>query len=89
MWKPFRRFELLLPTRFNGGEPVPNEAFADTLIELETRFGAVSSESHVIAGRWRHEGELYRDESVRVFVHIPDTEENRQTNRRIEFRVIR
>jgi len=25
MQKPFRRFELLLPTRFNSGDPVPEE----------------------------------------------------------------
>ena len=37
MQKPFRRFELLLPTKFNNGLPVPNDAFADTLLELEER----------------------------------------------------
>jgi hypothetical protein len=45
MPNPFRHFELLLPTKFNSGLPVPNDAFADTLLELEERFGAVSSES--------------------------------------------
>jgi hypothetical protein len=50
MPNPFRRFELLLPTKFNSGLPVPNDAFADTLLELEERFGAVSSESQTIAG---------------------------------------
>jgi hypothetical protein len=33
MQKPFRRFELLLPTKFNNGLPVPDEPFADTLME--------------------------------------------------------
>jgi hypothetical protein len=78
MRKPFRRFELLQPTKFNSGLPVPNDAFADTLVELEERFGAVSSESQTIAGQWRHEGQVYRDESVRVFVDVPDTDENRE-----------
>jgi|SRR5437016_2487315 len=78
MQKPFRRFELLLPTKFNNGLPVPNDEFADTLLELEERFGAVSSESQTIAGQWQHEGHVYRDESVRVFVDVPDTEGNRQ-----------
>jgi hypothetical protein len=45
---------------------------------VEEKFGAVSSESQIIAGQWRHEGQVYRDESVRVFVDVPDTEENRQ-----------
>jgi hypothetical protein len=62
MQKQFRRFELLLPSKFNSGLPVPDNAFADTLTELEERFGAVSSESQMIAGQWRHEGQLYRDE---------------------------
>jgi hypothetical protein len=74
MQKQFRRFELLLPTKLNSGLPVPDDAFADTLTELEERFGAVSSESQTIAGQWRHEGQLYRDESVRIFVDVPDTE---------------
>ena len=78
MRKLFRRFELLLPTRFNSGTSVPDEAFADTLLELEERFGAVSSESQTIKGQWRHEGQLHRDESIRIFVDVPDTEENRQ-----------
>ena len=78
MPKRFRRFEFLLPTRFNNGELVPSETFADTLLELETQFGAVSSESQTIVGRWRHEGELYRDESVRIFVDVPDLDSNRE-----------
>ena len=71
MQKQFRRFELLLPTKFNSGLPVPENAFAYMLTELEDRFGAVSSESLTIAGQWRHEGQLYRDENVRVFVDCP------------------
>ena len=78
MQKPFRRFEVLLPTKFNSGLSVPNDAFADTLLELEQKFGAVSSESQTIQGQWRQEGQLYRDESVRIFVDVPDTSENRQ-----------
>ncbi|HEY3395199.1 MAG TPA: hypothetical protein VGK58_21035 [Lacipirellulaceae bacterium] len=78
MQKPFRRYELLLPTRFNSGEAVSAELFADTLLDLEERFGAVSSETQRIEGRWRFQGELYRDELVRVFCDVLDTAENRQ-----------
>ena len=46
----FRRFEILLPQRFNDGRPVPDELIADTLLELEKRFGAVSSETQTIRG---------------------------------------
>ena len=29
----FRRFELLLPLRFNDGQPVPDELIAEMLLE--------------------------------------------------------
>jgi hypothetical protein len=51
-----RRYELLLPLRFNDGQPVPDALIADPLVELEQRFGAVSSETQVIRGQWRHQG---------------------------------
>lgn len=73
----FRRFEILLPRRFNSGLPVPDDVIADTLIELEQRFGAVSSETQTIQGFWRHEGELYRDDLIRVFVDAPDSDDSR------------
>jgi hypothetical protein len=49
---------------------------ADTLLELEQRFGAVSSETQTIQGLWRHEGRSYRDDLTRVFVDVPDTPES-------------
>jgi hypothetical protein len=74
----FRRFEFLLPLKFNDGQPIPSELFVDTLLELEERFGAVSSETQTIHGRWKHEGRSYRDDLVRLFVDVPDEPENRQ-----------
>ena len=73
-----RRFEILLPTRFNDGQSIPDELFADTLAELEQQFGSVSSESQVIHGRWSYQGQMYRDDSVRVFVDVPDTATSRE-----------
>jgi hypothetical protein len=49
---------------------------ADTLLELRDRFGAVSAETQTIQGIWQHEGKIYRDDLVRVFVDVPDTTEN-------------
>ena len=74
----FRRFEILLPRRFNDGQPVPDELIADALLELEERFGAVSCETQTIRGLWRHEDELFRDDLVRAFVDAPDVPESRQ-----------
>src|SRR5207244_4262514 len=72
------RSEMLLPLRFNDGQPIPNELIAQTLLELEERFGAVSSESQTIQGRWHHQGVAYRDALVRVFVDVPDLVETRE-----------
>jgi hypothetical protein len=73
-----RRYEILLPSQFNDGRPIPPESIADTLQELERAFGAVSCETQSVQGLWRHEGELYRDSLARVFVDVEDTAQNRQ-----------
>ena len=78
MNKAYRRYELLLPLRFNDGNPIPDELRADLLIELERQFGAVSWESQTILGQWSFQGQTYRDELVRVFVDVADTEQNRE-----------
>jgi hypothetical protein len=78
MSKEFRRFELLLPLRFNDGESIPDEAIGATLRELREQFGAVSFESQTICGQWEHGGQVYRDDLVRVFVDAPDTPESRE-----------
>jgi hypothetical protein len=78
MSRMVRRFEVLLPLRFNDGAAVPDELVAETLLELEQRFGAVSCESQMIRGRWRHEGQSYRDDLVRVFVDTLDDAESRR-----------
>ena len=74
----FRRFEILLPRRFNDGRTVPDELIADTLLELEERFGAVSSETQSIRGLWRHEDQLFCEELIRVFVDTLDVPERLQ-----------
>lgn len=73
-----RRYEILLPLRFNDGQAVPDTLIADTLLELEKRFHAISSETQVIHGIWENEGLTYRDELVRVFVDVADTQANRK-----------
>jgi hypothetical protein len=77
MSRMLRRFEVLLPLRFNDGQPVPDELVADALLELEQHFGAVSCETQTIRGFWRHEGESYRDDLIRVFVDVADEPEYR------------
>jgi hypothetical protein len=69
---------MLRPLRFNDGSPVPEGLIADALIELEQKFGAVSSETQTIRGRWHQEGVAYRDDLMRVFVDAPDESEARR-----------
>ena len=78
MSRTLRRFEALLPLRFNDGTPVPDDLVADTLIELEERFGAVSCETQTIRGHWRYEGQPFRDDLIRVYVDVADAPEIRQ-----------
>lgn len=56
MSRSFRRFEFLLPLRFSDGQAVPNELIAQALLELEQRFGAVTSETQVLQGYWQQQG---------------------------------
>lgn len=72
-----RRYEILLPLKFNDGEPVPRETIIAALLELEDRFGAVSSETQIIHGIWKHQGERFRDDLIRVWVDAPDSPEDR------------
>ncbi|MDF0675298.1 MAG: hypothetical protein P0120_13305 [Nitrospira sp.] len=78
MSRMVRRFEVLLPLRFNDGSAVPDNAIADTLLELEQQFGAVSCDTQTIRGQWRHESQSYRDDLIRVYVDADDEPKNRQ-----------
>ncbi len=67
MSNAFRRYEILLPLRYNDGSVVPDEIFGDALIELRRRFGY-----------WQQESQLCGNERTRVFVDVPDTPESNQ-----------
>ena len=75
--KNWRRYEILLPLRFNDGTPVPKALLAQTVQDLEKRFGAVSCETQVIQGRWQSGGISFRDDLVRVYVDVEASEEVR------------
>ena len=78
MSKVFRRFEILLPLRFNDGQSVPDDLIADTLLELRQQFGAVSCDTQTIRGMWTFEAEVFRDDLVRVYVDTNDALEYRE-----------
>src|SRR5207247_2431571 len=78
MSERLRRFGILLPLRFNDGQAVPDDLIAETLSEIEQRFGAVSAETQTIRGFWQHQGEQHRDTLTRVYVDVADVPENRE-----------
>ena len=78
MSRSVRRFEVLLPLRFNDGRPVPEEWLAEAVLELVDSFGAASYETQKVEGHWRHGGVQYRDDLVRLFVDVPDSARHRR-----------
>jgi len=73
----WRRFEILLPVKFNDGSPVPRKRIGEAIREVTKQFGASSFEKQTIEGHWVHEGVLYQDMLVRIFVDVPDNTKNR------------
>ena len=73
--KSWRRYEILLPLRYNDGKRVPKALLAQTVLELEARFDAVSCETQIIHGRWRSGGRGFRDDLMRVYVDAEATPE--------------
>ncbi len=83
----WRRYEILLPLRFNDGQSVPDRVVGDTLLELEDRFGAVTWETQIIRGMWHHEGQVFQDDSVRVVIDVDDIPANREFFRQYKERL--
>lgn len=82
----WRRFEVLLPLRFNDGREVPGESLAEAVLEIADHFGAVSYETQTIEGHWRQSGVAYRDDLVRLVVDLPDEISNRRWMRQFKDR---
>ena len=72
------RFEILLPLYSNDGRPIPPEKFVQTDDELVHHFGATSTDTVVVRGRWLYQGTIYHDQLLRVRVDVEDTPENHQ-----------
>ena len=72
----FRRYELILPTRYNDGAKIELEKILLTNQELARQFGAVSFFPETFRGMWIHQGQTYMDQNVRLFVDVEDTPEN-------------
>ena len=71
-----RRFEILLPRKYNNGREIPHQLLGLSLQEVVDKFDAASFEPVSGEGYWRHEGILYSDTHAKIVVDIPDTPEN-------------
>lgn len=65
-----RRYEILLPIRYNDGVPVEPEKFFQTQEELVAAFGALTTYPDVLRGVWVHEGQRFEDEHLRLQVDV-------------------
>ena|SRR2546421_8797136 len=68
-----RRYEIILPTRFNDGTPIAEENHLWVAELLAAQFGAYTMEPHPIRGVWTHEGMRYEENNLRVWVDVEET----------------
>jgi hypothetical protein len=77
MKKKWRRYEVLLPQRFNDGSRVPKRWLAEAVNEIINQFGAVSFDKGKLEGRWLSDRKLYRDILSKLVIDMLDTSKNR------------
>jgi hypothetical protein len=70
--KHTRRYEILLPLKYNDGTEIERDKIDKTTEELADRFGGVALELVRITGLWKHSGEFYQDDLFRFRVDTPD-----------------
>jgi hypothetical protein len=73
-----KEYAILLPLKYNNGEPVPLELILQTREELVQRFGGASFDPGVVEGYWVHAARLYSDELIRVRVSAKGTADDDQ-----------
>jgi hypothetical protein len=69
---------------YNDGRPIEREKFVETDDELVRHFGATSTDTVVVRGRWVYQGTVYHDQLVRVRVDVEDNPENWQAIRQVK-----
>ena len=70
---PLKRYEILLPLRYNDGAPVEPERFEKTRHELITRFHGATFDPQPVRGFWLLQGTEYEDLLIRITVDVEDT----------------
>jgi hypothetical protein len=71
-----RRYEILLPLKYNDGQAIPAELFDETREELVSRFGALSFSPNATRGIWIQAGVRFEDELFRFAIDVEESDEN-------------
>lgn len=74
---PLKRYEILLPLRYNSGAPIEAEKFDETRRELVNRFHGVTFDPQPVRGFWIQQGTEYEDLLIRVVVDVEDNVDSR------------
>lgn len=72
-----RRYEILLPLRYNDGSPIEPEKFDETRSALLNQFRGATFDPHPVRGWWTRQGVEYEDALVRIVIDVEDTAEAR------------
>ena len=73
-----RRYEVLLPVRFNDGTDVPEVRLAEAVNDVVEQFGAVTFHRQTVEGHWRHDETHFRDDLAILVIDLPDSAKNRK-----------
>jgi len=71
-----RRYEILLPLLYNDGTKIAKEKFLATNEDLLNKFGATTTDTTRIVGRWLYQNQLFEDRLMRIIVDVPAEEDH-------------
>ena len=63
---PYKRYEVLLPIKYNDGTPVEPDKFTETRLELFDRFGGATFDLVPMSGSWLVETGQAQEEEIFV-----------------------
>ena|SRR5436189_2204682 len=78
------RFEILLPLFYNDGRAIEREKFMQTDDELVHQFGATSTDTVTVRGRWLYQGTQYHDQLIRIRIDAEDNPQNWESMRQLK-----
>lgn len=72
-----RRYQVLLPKKFNDGIPVPSDLYERAIDQIVDKFGGVSIHIDGIRGHWKNLSEkICKEDMLSLFVDVPDSRHN-------------